>query len=140
MKFKEFFLILATASVLFCAVFGTALVLQPQPPSAAPAMEQVASVVPTVPTPEMGEQAKQGKKLFALNCAHCHADDATGDEGPSLYDLTKSDARITKILKEGIKGEMPKFGSKFSDTDIQQLIAFLRTLKGETQPIAAGKS
>lgn len=103
-------------------------------------MEQVASIAPAAPIPEMGEQAKQGKKLFALNCAHCHADDATGDEGPSLYDLTKSDARITKILKEGIKGEMPKFGSKFSDTDIQQLIAFLRTLKGETQPVAAGKS
>ena len=24
----------------------------------------------------------QGAKLFALNCSHCHADDATGDEGP----------------------------------------------------------
>jgi mono/diheme cytochrome c family protein len=24
----------------------------------------------------------EGSKLFALNCSHCHADDATGDEGP----------------------------------------------------------
>jgi len=71
----------------------------------------------------------EGRRLFALNCAHCHGDDARGDEGPSLYGLHKTDARLGKIIREGIKGEMPSFGRKFSENEVKALIAFLRTLK-----------
>lgn len=74
-------------------------------------------------------QAELGHSLFSRNCAHCHGDDARGDEGPTLYNLAMSDARIAKRIKDGIKGEMPKFGSKLNDTDIAALIAWLRTLK-----------
>jgi len=72
---------------------------------------------------------EQGHKLFDHNCTHCHGDDGRGEEGPSLYNLTSSDARIAKRIRDGIKGEMPRFGSKFNDADIEALIAFLRTLK-----------
>lgn len=72
--------------------------------------------------------ARQGYTLFLLNCAHCHGKDARGDEGPDLHALTKSDARISALIKNGIKGEMPKFGEKLTDTDVQALIAFLRSL------------
>jgi len=75
------------------------------------------------------KSATEGRRLFALNCAHCHGDDSRGDEGPSLYDLRKSDARISKIIREGIKGEMPGFGKKLNEKDVNSLIAFLRTLK-----------
>jgi len=34
-----------------------------------------------------------------------------------------------ETIKRGIKGEMPKFDTKFNDADIQALIAYLRTLK-----------
>jgi mono/diheme cytochrome c family protein len=71
----------------------------------------------------------QGRHLFLQNCAHCHADDATGDEGPDLHGVKKSDARITAIIQKGIKGEMPKFGQKFKDEDVRALIAYLRSLK-----------
>ena len=73
-------------------------------------------------------EIQHGYKLFDHNCAPCHGDDARGDEGPDLHGLRKSDARITKIIKEGIKGEMPAFGKKLSDSDIETLIAFLRSL------------
>jgi hypothetical protein len=43
--------------------------------------------------------------------------------------LRKIDARLEKIIKNGIKGEMPAFGKKFRDADEQALIAWLRTLK-----------
>lgn len=76
-------------------------------------------------------QAEKGYSLFERNCAHCHGDDARGDEGPTLYNLAMSDARIAKRIKDGIKGEMPKFGSKLNDVDIAALIAYLRTLKGK---------
>jgi len=73
--------------------------------------------------------AARGRNLFERNCAHCHGDDARGDEGPDLFNLNKSDARITKVVTQGIKGEMPAFGSKLNETDVKALIAFLRTLK-----------
>jgi mono/diheme cytochrome c family protein len=127
-QIKQITLVLATALGLFGMVFGLLFVLQPEPVADSmpePATDMVAST----PTPAMEIQAKAGATMFRQNCAHCHGDDAKGDEGPSLYDLTRSDARIARIINEGIKGEMPKFGSKFSEADIQSLIAFLRTLK-----------
>lgn len=73
--------------------------------------------------------ATQGRHLFLMNCAHCHADDAHGDEGPDLYNLHKSDARIHQVITAGIKGEMPSFAKKLGDPEIRQLTAYLRTLK-----------
>ena len=71
----------------------------------------------------------QGRHLFLLNCAHCHGDDAHGGEGPDLYDLHKSDGRIHQVIASGIKGEMPSFGKKFQESDIQALTAYLRALR-----------
>jgi mono/diheme cytochrome c family protein len=70
-----------------------------------------------------------GFKLFDHNCAHCHGDDARGDEGPDLHGLRKTDARIEKLIKEGVKGEMPAFGKKFTDDEVKELVGYLRTLK-----------
>lgn len=52
--------------------------------------------------PTAGTQANKGYTLFMMNCAHCHGNDARGDEGPDLHSVTKSDARITSIIKEGV--------------------------------------
>ena len=79
---------------------------------------------------ELAADAEQGRHLFLMNCAHCHGDDARGDEGPDLHDLHKSDARIHEVVTAGIKGEMPSFGKKLGDPDVRQLIAYLRTLHG----------
>jgi cytochrome c oxidase cbb3-type subunit 3 len=80
--------------------------------------------------PEPTADAAQGRHLFLMNCAHCHGDDAHGDEGPDLHNLHRSDARIHDVITAGIKGEMPSFGKKLADSDVQQLIAYLRTLHG----------
>jgi mono/diheme cytochrome c family protein len=76
----------------------------------------------------MTAEAAQGRHLFLMNCAHCHADDAHGDEGPDLYDLRKSDERIRRQIIDGVKGEMPSFAKKLNDSDIRALTAYLRTL------------
>jgi mono/diheme cytochrome c family protein len=73
--------------------------------------------------------ALTGRSLFLKNCAHCHAEDATGDEGPDLHRLKLSDDRIARRIRNGVKGEMTAFGEKFSQRDINDLIAYLRTLK-----------
>ena len=77
----------------------------------------------------LSSNAAQGRDLFLLNCAHCHGDDARGDEGPNLYDLHKSDARIRTVITSGIKGEMPSFAKKLSDSDVKALTDYLRTLR-----------
>ena len=88
----------------------------------------VKSVAGEVPAGSPGP-AVTGRTLFLKNCAHCHADDATGDEGPDLHRLHKSDDWIARRIRNGVKGEMTAFGAKFSDEDVKALIAYLRTLK-----------
>jgi mono/diheme cytochrome c family protein len=82
------------------------------------------------PSPVLIADAAQGRHLFLMNCAHCHGDDARGDEGPDLHDLHKSDARIHQVITGGIKGEMPSFAKKLGEPEIRQLTAYLRTLHG----------
>ena len=119
---------LAAAAVLLGVTLGLSPFLQPA--RAAASKEPSTNTVSARASPALESEAGRGHRLFDRNCAHCHGDDARGEEGPSLYDLKKTDARITKIIKEGIKGEMPRFGAKFNDADLQALIAYLRTLKG----------
>jgi len=70
-----------------------------------------------------------GLQLYLLNCAHCHGPDARGDEGPDLHGVKKSSERIASMIKNGIQGEMPKFGAKLSDAEVQSLITYVRSLK-----------
>ncbi len=79
--------------------------------------------------PARPDLVAQGHELYLKNCAHCHATDATGDEGPDLHGVDRSDASITNLIKNGKKGQMPRFGAKLSDADVQALIAFIRSLK-----------
>jgi mono/diheme cytochrome c family protein len=130
MTFEAKATILGVAASL--AILGVTFALSPllQAGSVAPSKPQAsASATQSRTVVLLSEKAKEGHRLFERNCAHCHGDDARGDEGPSLYDLKKSDARITKLVTQGIKGEMPAFGTKLNDADIQAIIAFLRTLK-----------
>jgi mono/diheme cytochrome c family protein len=81
-------------------------------------------VIPPAGTPE-----RNGYALFMMNCAHCHGADARGDEGPDLHGVTKSDARVAALIKDGKKGEMPKFGAKLTDPEVLALVAFVRSLR-----------
>ena len=113
---------------LLGVTFGLSPIFQPKKATVANE-EQQAKAASVSSTHVLEGDAKRGYSLFDHNCAHCHGDDARGDEGPDLHGLHKSDARLTKIIKGGIKGEMPAFGKKFADSDVQALIAYLRTLK-----------
>jgi mono/diheme cytochrome c family protein len=125
-ELKATLIALAASFGLLGVTFGLSTVLQPA--KAADSKSDQPTISSAANAALEGE-AKQGHNLFDRNCAHCHGDDARGDEGPSLYDLHKSDGRISTIIKHGIKGEMPAFEKKFTDADIQAVIAYLRTLK-----------
>jgi mono/diheme cytochrome c family protein len=118
--------ILASGTALIC-MFGVASVIRNgQPSISIPTLATSAQAA--MKPPELTTDAGQGRHLFLMNCAHCHGDDARGDEGPDLHNLHRSDARIHEVITAGIKGEMPSFGKKLGDPDVRQLIAYLRTL------------
>jgi mono/diheme cytochrome c family protein len=125
---SAFLVAVGVSGIVLGATFGFALLMQRATFSLQlPSVPQSAQAA-TAPV-NLAADAEQGKHLFLMNCAHCHGDDAHGDEGPDLYNLHKSDARIYQVVSGGLKGEMPSFAKKLSNQDIMALTAFLRTLR-----------
>jgi mono/diheme cytochrome c family protein len=131
---KALIIAITASAVTMLGMFDLAAVMRSHQPKAIASMIGIKSVNAGGQTAQGGnsrrlmELAAAGRHLFLMNCAHCHGDDARGDEGPDLHDLHKSDARIHQVITAGIKGEMPSFAKKLSDSDIQALTAYLRTL------------
>jgi len=126
---KAFLAAILASGVALAGMFGVASVIRHgQSSIAIPAF--ATSTQPAMKPLEPTADAAHGRHLFLMNCAHCHGDDARGDEGPDLHDLHRSDARIHEVITAGIKGEMPSFGKKLGDPDVRQLITYLRTLHG----------
>lgn len=116
----------AVATVSLATTFGLAAYMQRRPND----VVVVAAVQSRAGQPPLDTVlVSRGRSLFLQNCAHCHGDDATGDEGPDLHGLLKSDARIAALINNGIKGEMPRFGEKLGAADVGAIIEFLHSLK-----------
>lgn len=115
---------ISTSILTLAGTFGLAAVMRSQQPAT------VASTAGTqgMDVRQLTTLAADGRHLFLMNCAHCHGEDARGDEGPDLHNLHRSDARIHQVITAGIKGEMPSFTKKLNDSDINALTAYLRTL------------
>jgi mono/diheme cytochrome c family protein len=116
-------LVLAVA-VVSCSLFG-ALGL-----GTLAAIESSAAVVSPPPKPH---SAERGRRLFVQSCAHCHGDDARGSgedgDGPDLFQLRISNARIAAVIRTGIPEEMPSFAKRHGPADIADLTSYLRTLR-----------
>ncbi len=110
----------ASVAALGLALAGGALLRQGRPGTPANGAPFAVS--------SMSPQALQGLKLYTGRCARCHGDDARGDDGPELRGLTKSDTKLAAIIKNGVKGKMPKFGPKLAESDVAALVAFIRSL------------
>ena len=89
--------------------------------------------------PAFSLAADTGPDLFASKCASCHGKDGSGNtpmgKNLKLRDLGSADVQKAsdKDLKETItKGKppkMPAYGGKLSDTQIDDLVKFIRSLK-----------
>jgi len=92
--------------------------------------------------------AAAGARIFAERCARCHGKDGQG-KGPDLAKLHTtsspvnwtrsvvmkqwSDKEIVDIITKGGKAvgssaAMPPFGGKLSDAQVQDMLAFIRSL------------
>jgi cytochrome c oxidase cbb3-type subunit 3 len=90
--------------------------------------------------------AEQGKKLYGQFCASCHGQSGKGDGAaaaalnPKPRDHTNkeymskmSDAEMLKVIKDGGASIgksplMPPWGASLKDEQIQDVIAYIRTL------------
>ncbi|MGC9942685.1 MAG: c-type cytochrome [Verrucomicrobiota bacterium] len=83
-------------------------------------------------------------QLWRMNCASCHGKDGTGQtmmgRRLQMKDLTDlkvqasfTDAEATKTIKEGVTDngtvKMKAVGDKFSDDQIKELVAQVRSFK-----------
>ena len=80
-------------------------------------------------TPTEAGGTTDGRTLFLKNCAHCHGASAHGDEGPDLHNLDESDDWIANRIRNGKRGQMTAFAGKLKPSEINAVIAYLRTLK-----------
>ena len=85
------------------------------------------------PPPAPTGDAGHGKTLYTANCSPCHQPTRAGlpPTFPSLIGIVEKDgeAKIRKVAKEGIPDAKPPMPphTDFTETDLDDLIAFLRT-------------
>jgi cytochrome c6 len=84
----------------------------------------------------LGVQAQDGAATYKSKCLVCHGADGKGSAmGLKLgaSDLTspevqqQADAQLTEVILKG-KGKMPGFEDRLKDTEIKDVVAFVRTL------------
>lgn len=91
--------------------------------SAVPALAQSANAAPDNASLDVPQ-------LFATTCGWCHSDGGrAAGKGPQLMNTQRSDDFIRNRIKSGKQGAMPAFGSVFNDTQIDQIIKYIRDLK-----------
>lgn len=77
--------------------------------------------------------AAAGKTLYASLCAMCHGAEGKGGIGPDLttanYRYGKSDQAIKESIAKGRPNGMPGFGNQLSGSDIDNLTAFIASMK-----------
>src|SRR5687767_14345805 len=90
-----------------------------------------------------GRPAAGGQTLFAQLCQTCHgpAGQGGGDRGPALNTGTfthgSGDADLFRAIRSGVRGtQMPPFAG-LSETQIWQLVAYLRSLQSGSSVAAA---
>ncbi len=71
-----------------------------------------------------------GQKLFAGTCGFCHESGGRkAGRGPKLAGTERSDEFIINRITNGKPGKMPAFGKAYSQDQIKQILAYIRSLK-----------
>jgi mono/diheme cytochrome c family protein len=80
----------------------------------------------------------EAEKLYKGKCAMCHSPDGSGNnpmgKAFKAKDLRsdevqkQTDAQLTEIITKGKPPKMPAYGEKLKDTEIKDLVAYIRGL------------
>lgn len=81
--------------------------------------------------------AQDAASTYKAKCAMCHGPDGKGSAMGAkmgVHDFTsadvqkETDAQLTEIISKG-KNKMPAYDGKLKDTEIKDLVAYIRSLK-----------
>lgn len=139
--------LVALAALAACSrppAAGHAAAVPSPSPAAAPGAAAPAS---PPPAPPMGYETRLGHDIFAHYCATCHGDAGAGD-GFNAYNLDPhprdlsdpafqaktTDAQLADAINRGGAGVglsnlMPPWGHTLSKRQVDQVVAFIRTLR-----------
>jgi cytochrome c6 len=77
--------------------------------------------------------AQDAAATYKSRCAMCHGADGKGGKmgtkdfaSPDIQGMT--DAQLTEVVTKGKPPKMPAYGDKLKDSDIKDLVAYIRTL------------
>jgi cytochrome c6 len=77
--------------------------------------------------------AQDAAATYRAKCAVCHGADGKGGKmgtkdfaSPDIQGMT--DAQLAEVITKGKAPKMPAFGDKLKDSDIKDLVAYIRTL------------
>jgi mono/diheme cytochrome c family protein len=90
------------------------------------------SEVKVAEQPDTADKAPEfsPRGTFSSICGLCHQDGGRKQgAGPQLMDNPKTDEELFNKIKFGKPGQMAAFGSVFTDDQIRQLVAYIRSLK-----------
>jgi mono/diheme cytochrome c family protein len=84
------------------------------------------------PTP--ADPSATGAQLFASTCGFCHQNGGRAPgRGPKLAGTERPDDFIANRIRLGKEGAMPAYGRAFTDAQIRSLVAYIRSLKDDSQ-------
>jgi mono/diheme cytochrome c family protein len=101
-----------------------------------PAAAQLTNPVAATP-----ESVAAGRRTYARLCSRCHGPEGKGDGGGAGaggqpadftddgWDFGASDGEIFTVIRDGTSADMEAYGERISETDIWNLVRYIRTLK-----------
>ena len=82
-------------------------------------------------------KAKEAKRVFKQKCSKCHGQDGAGNNYGQIIGVTNltdpqwqqkvDDKRVLNSIKHG-RGQMPAFGEKLTEAQINSLVLYVRAL------------
>lgn len=86
--------------------------------------------------PYAGGDPQRGEQVFSNNgCGWCHEGmGRKAGRGPQLMNTKRSDDFIATRIMNGKAGSMPAFGGNLDDQQLNDVIAFIHSIKPEGTP------
>jgi cbb3-type cytochrome c oxidase subunit III len=92
---------------------------------------------PAASTPE---SVAAGRQIYSRLCARCHGPAGKGDGGgagaggqpadltDAVWDFGGTDGEIFTVIRDGTSADMEAYGERISETNIWELVAYIRSI------------